>query len=76
MPGAGEPDEEWWEGSKVRAQRTLQVIGGLWACFQSHGESQEVCEQVSSMTWKGTRVQVSSLPFFGFIGSSSGTWEV
>lgn len=25
----GVPDQEWWEGSKVRAQKTLQVTGGL-----------------------------------------------
>lgn len=52
-------------GSRVGARRRSAV--GLWTCFQSNGKSLQVCEQVGGMSWKGTRLNVPALPFFGSV---------
>ena len=61
-----------WGG--VQGQSTEDLSGHcrtlIW--FESNEKSLEVCEQVSGMIWKGTRLKVSSLPFSDSVGNSSG----
>lgn len=73
----GEPGREWWQvtlgGVQDQSTGGSQAFVRFWVWFQLNRKSPEVCEQVSSMIWKGTRVKMLSLPLSDSMGSSSGT---